>query len=115
MSIETRTRQGENDSAHAGHQPDARQDAPAQVAYDERIPDEPVGDALPLDGGLTLNYTEPQHQTDSQALGLHTLAGSEASETVNASVEGDSGADAAFDMNDPISTAPAANTDPSIG
>ncbi len=89
MSIETRTQQSGNDIAPEGREPDARQDAPAQVAYDPKIPNEPAGDALPLDGGLTLNDTTPQDQTESQPVGPHTLAGTEASGTANVSVEGD--------------------------
>ena len=98
MSIETRTQQSTDDIAAEGREPDARQDAPAQVAYDKKIPDEPVGDALPLDGGLTLNDEPPQDQTESRVPGPHTLAGSEGGGTANVAIEGGNGG-AAPDVN----------------
>jgi len=86
MSIETPTHQSSDDISPEGRV-SARQDTPAQGAYDKVLPADPAGDALPLDGGLTLNDTEPQDQTETQPPDVQTLVGSEAGQTVNAAVE----------------------------
>lgn len=114
MSIETRTQQSEYDIAPEGREPDARQHAPSQVAYDEKVPNEPAGDALPLDGGLTLNDTEPQNQALQHSGQERILSGSEAGGTANASIEGGESAGAAIDSKDPAVTSAMANPDPSL-
>jgi hypothetical protein len=115
MSIETRTQQSGDDIRPEGREPDARQDVPSQVAYEKKVPDSPDDDALPLDGSLTLNDTEPEDQTQRQPVGPHLLSGSEAGGTANASIEGGADADAAMDSGDPATASATANADPSIG
>lgn len=114
MSIETRTQQSPDDIQPEGREPNARQNVPSQVAYEPAVPDSP-NDALPLDGSLSLNDTEPEDQTAGGTDGPRILSGSEAGGTANASIEGGEGADDAIAAHDPAVTAANANADPSIG
>jgi hypothetical protein len=84
MSIETRTRQSDDDILPEGREADANQHVPSQVAYDKKVPDNPDDDALPLDGSLTLSDTEPEDQSQRQATEPHLLSGSDSTATANA-------------------------------
>lgn len=115
MSIETRTQQNNDDIAPEGREPDARQNVPSQVAYDQQVPNSPDDDALPLDGSLTWSDSEPEDQTQRQTTGPRLLSGSESGATANAAIEGGAAADNAIDANDASVTAASANPDPSVG
>jgi hypothetical protein len=77
MSIDTRVHQNANDDAPEGLEPNARTNTPSQVAYLNPSPDQPADDALPLDGSLTLNDTEPIDQSTLPEQEEHALIGSE--------------------------------------
>ena len=114
MSIETRTGQSSDDIAPEGREPDGRQNLPTQSSYDRDVPVETPGDALPLDGSLSLNDTEPQDQSLQSSQQQRVLSGSEAGATANTSIEGDE-ADSAVEGDGRADAAARANADPSVG
>lgn len=63
-----------------GMSQDARGNVPSRVSYDTP-PDQPEVDALPLDGSLTLNDTDPIDQAGLHDDDTRILRGSEASQT----------------------------------
>ena len=68
------------DRAPEGITQNARDGVPSQAAYTTNPP-EPEGDALPQDGSLSLNDTEPIDQRGLHDEDTHILQGSEATQT----------------------------------
>lgn len=80
-----------------GQQQSPRGNDAAGVAYETPNEAEPAGDALPLDGSLSLNDTEPLPQDGLHADADRVLVGSEAGQTADGAIQNSDATDEAVD------------------
>lgn len=102
---QTDTPEGEQQSPRGNDAADVAFEAPLDADH------EAAGDALPLDGSLSLNDTEPLPQDGLHADSDRVLVGSEAGGTARASIQASDATDRAVDSKGAYGAAPERATD----